>query len=149
MVKIIFWQSIKLKHPYLTENQVIYQNSTTLDPEEPKNFTNRAPNGVVLVEELPNGVIRTQLPRTAIFKRQEKKTFIVEEKRALVNVKTLWPENFTAREIMNSVDNVIKKEGLSIEPVIKHGELNGVKYEIHIENNKVNTAYPSWTQEIK
>jgi len=36
MVKIIFWQSIKLKHPYLTENQVIYQNSTTLDPEEPK-----------------------------------------------------------------------------------------------------------------
>jgi len=35
MVKIIFWQSIKLKHPYLTENQVIYQNSTTLDPEEP------------------------------------------------------------------------------------------------------------------
>ena len=111
-------------------------------------FPTKATGSEVLLQKLPNGVTRMLLPRTAMYKRKEIKTFIKNglKDEAKVNVKTLWPENITTRELMKSVNDLIKKEGLSTDRKKLLGEYKNIKYEVFVENKKVSTVYPSWEQ---
>lgn len=105
-------------------------------------------NGVVLRQELPNKVVRVQLPKGAWVNAEARKNSSARDGagKVIQGVKTLWPENMSIGKITAATKEVIRQNAGKTGMI--HGEYSGIKIAVIVDEatGKVLTSFPTWRQ---
>lgn len=105
-------------------------------------------NGVVLRQELPNKVVRVQLPKGAWVNAEARKNSSARDGagKVIQGVKTLWPENMSISKITAATKEVIRQNAGKTGMI--HGEHSGIKIAVIVDEatGKVLTSFPTWRQ---
>jgi hypothetical protein len=102
----------------------------------------------ILIRKLPNGVRQLQFPREALYNSDAANKLLDEIGNPVRNVKSLWPETYSAADIARAAEHV-RKNGLSPgRPDELFGEFEGIKVTLYLTKDlkKIASAFPTFKQ---
>src|SRR5262249_50489620 len=96
----------------------------------------------ILMQELPNGVTRVQLPQSSA----TRKALAVSSPDGLVKgIKTLWPDSYGRAEIA-AAGRALLDQNPGATSGGYSGTYNGVKMFGYVRDGKIMSIYPKWNQ---
>jgi hypothetical protein len=118
--------------------------------EEVVSFGVRNDGTSILMQPLPNGTRRIQLPRDAWASKKafESASIKMPSGDRIKGIKTLWPESFTADDVIAASKSVLQKNAGNTTDRFLYGSYKGVQVKLvrDLDTGMVKTVHPTWDQ---
>ncbi|MEM9103827.1 MAG: DUF637 domain-containing protein [Pseudomonadota bacterium] len=123
---------------------------TNYSIENVTSFGARNDGAFVLMETLSNGIRRVQLPRDAWATKKafENASIKMPSGERIKGIKTLWPESFSADDVVSASQSVIQKNSGNTTDRFLYGSYKGVEVKLirDVDTGMIKTVHPTWNQ---